>query len=50
MTELKQIAVNGAVKDGKVIIGDAAQSGTPAAKAAIAKQMEEAVKGLVETV
>jgi hypothetical protein len=49
-TELKQIAVNGEVKDGKVIIGDATQSGTPAAKAAIAKQMEEAAKGLIETV
>jgi len=49
-TELKQIAVNGEVKDGKVIIGDATPSGTPAAKAAIAKQMEEAAKGLIETV
>jgi len=49
-TELKQIAVNGEVKDGKVIIGDATPSGTPAAKAAIKSGMEEAVKGLVETV
>lgn len=49
-TELKQIAVNGEVKDGKVILGEPAPSGTPAAKAAIAKQMEEAAKGLIETV
>jgi hypothetical protein len=49
-TETKQLAVNGEVKEGKVIIGEGAPSGTPAAKAAIAKQMEEAVKGLVETV
>jgi hypothetical protein len=49
-TELKQIAVNGEVKDGKVIIGDPIVTGTPAAKAAIKTGMEEAVKGLVETV
>jgi hypothetical protein len=49
-TELKQIAVNGEVKDGKVILGEPAPNGTPAAKAAIAKQMEEAAKGLIETV
>lgn len=49
-TELKQIAVNGEVKDGKVIIGDATPAGTPAAKAAIKSGMEEAVKGLIETV
>lgn len=49
-TETKQLAVNGEVKEGKVIIGDATPSGTPAAKAAIAKQMEEAAKGLIETV
>lgn len=49
-TELKQIAVNGEVKDGKVILGDITPSGTPAAKAAIKSSMEDAVKGLVETV
>ncbi|TDQ12169.1 hypothetical protein [Pedobacter metabolipauper] len=49
-TELKQIAVNGEVKDGKVILGDETPSGTPAAKAAIKASMEDAVKGLVETV
>lgn len=49
-TEFKQIAVNGEVKDGKVIIGDQTPAGTPAAKAAIKASMEEAVKGLVETV
>lgn len=49
-TELKQIAVNGEVKDGKVILGDPTPAGTPAAKAAIKSGMEEAVKGLVETV
>lgn len=49
-TEFKQIAVNGEVKEGKVIIGDQLPSGTPAAKAAIKASMEEAVKGLVETV
>jgi len=49
-TEFKQIAVNGEVKDGKVIIGEAVVTGTPAAKAAIKTGMEEAVKGLVETV
>lgn len=47
-TELKQIAVSGEVKDGKVILGDTT-SGTPAAKAAIKASMEEAVKGLIET-
>jgi hypothetical protein len=49
-TELKQIAVNGEVKDGKVILGDATPSGTPAAKAAIKASMQEAVNGLIETV
>lgn len=49
-TELKQIAVNGEVKDGKVIIGETIPTGTPAAKAAIKAGMEEAVKGLIETV
>ena len=49
-TELKQLAVNGEVKDGKIIIGEAIQTGTPAAKAAIKASMEEAVKGLIETV
>jgi hypothetical protein len=48
-TELKQLAVNSEVKDGKVIIGDTTNS-TPTAKAAIKASMEEAVKGLVETV
>jgi hypothetical protein len=48
-TEFKQLAVNGEVKEGKVILGDTT-SGTPAAKAAIKSSMEEAVKGLVETV
>lgn len=47
-TELKQIAVNGEVSDGKVIIGEGKQTATQ--KAAIKTSMEEAVKGLVETV
>ena len=47
-TEFKQIAVDGQVKDGKVIIGDPIPPAT--AKAAVKASMEEAVKGLVETV
>lgn len=47
-TELKQAAINGEVSDGKIIIGDQAPTATQ--KAAIKTGMEEAVKGLIETV